>query len=163
MSPQQPWSYPGFLREEEQGWDELEHLVGSLTPDQIQRPGFLPGWSVKDFLAHIAGWLSEAGHVLIQVQSGTYTESDRDGVRDVDARNAAFVEANREQPLEFVRREARATRHRLLRLLHGMAEIPPAAQAAVRAEGPEHYAQHLPRLREWVAELRSGSPPVTGS
>jgi hypothetical protein len=24
----------------------------------------------------------------------------------------------------------------------------------VRKAGPEHYAEHLPRLREWVKELR---------
>ena len=25
----------------------------------------------------------------------------------------------------------------------------------IRKAGAEHYAEHLPRLREWVAELRS--------
>jgi hypothetical protein len=27
------------------------------------------------------------------------------------------------------------------------------ADAWIRKAGPEHYAEHLPRLREWVAEL----------
>jgi hypothetical protein len=31
----------------------------------------------------------------------------------------------------------------------------PTAEAAwwIHKSGPEHYAEHVPRLREWVAEL----------
>jgi hypothetical protein len=139
-----------FLQAEEAGWEELQALVGSLSPEQTEMVGYLPGWSVKDFLAHLAGWLAEAGQALEQIRSGTFT----DGNTDVDARNEAFVDANRDQPLEFVLFELNATRRRLLHHLHGLTEIPPAAQASLRKAGPEHYAQHLPRLREWVAELR---------
>lgn len=38
---------------------ELESFVGSLTDEQLTRPGKDGGWSVKDHLAHLAMW--EAG------------------------------------------------------------------------------------------------------
>jgi hypothetical protein len=155
MSPDEPISSSTFLQSEKAGWEELEALVEGLSPEQAAIPGYLPKWSVKDFLAHIAGWLAEAGQALEQIRSGTFTDS---GV-DVDALNKRFVEANRDQPLPVVLFELKATRRRLLHLLHGLPEIPPAAEAPLRKAGPQHYAEHLPRLREWVAELRSEHSP----
>ena len=151
MSPDERSSLPAFLDAERAGWEEMEGLVDSLSPELAEIPGYAPGWSVKDFLAHVAGWLSEAGQTIALIKSGTFTGNDV----DVDARNDAFVEANRDQPMSFVLFEIKATRRRLLHYLHGLTEIPPAAEAALRKAGPEHYAEHLPRLREWVAELGS--------
>ena len=156
MSPYERSSLPTFLQAEEAGWEEVEGLVEALSPEQAEIPGYLPAWSVKDFLAHLAGWLAEAGQALERIRSGTFTDSDV----DVDSRNDAFVDANRDQPLSFVLFELKATRHRLLHHLHGLTEIPPAAEASLRKAGPQHYAEHLPRLRDWVTELRSEhSPP----
>jgi hypothetical protein len=88
---------------------------------------------------------------LEQIRSGTFTDGDV----DVDTLNDTFVEANRDQPLSVVLFELKATRRRLLHHLHGLTEIPPAAEAPLRKAGPQHYAEHLPRLREWVARLRA--------
>ena len=156
MSRDEQISLPTFLQSEKAGWEELEGLVETLSPEQAEVPGYLPKWSVKDFLAHIAGWLAEAGQALEQIRSGTFTGSDV----DVDALNDTFVEANREQPLSVVLFELKATRRRLLHHLHGLTEIPPAAQPSLRKAGPQHYAEHLPRLREWVGELRSERSPT---
>ncbi|HYR64190.1 MAG TPA: maleylpyruvate isomerase N-terminal domain-containing protein [Actinomycetota bacterium] len=155
MSPDEQNSLPTFLQAEKAGWDELEGLVESLSPEQAETTGYLPGWSVKDFLAHVAGWLSEASLALEQIKAGTYTGGDV----DVDARNDTFVDANRDQPLSIVLFEAKMTHRRLLHHLHDLTDIPPSAVASLRKAGPRHYAEHLPRLREWVAELRSKESP----
>lgn len=152
MSQTDPPPLAAFLEADKAGWDEVEDLVNSLSPEQAQRPGFLPGWSVKDFMAHLAGWLSEASLALEQIKAGSFTGGDD----DVDARNATFVEANRDQPLPIVLFEATMTHRRLLHHLHGLTAIPAAAATALHKGGPDHYAEHLPGLREWVGELRSG-------
>ena len=145
-------SVPTLLEAEQAGWEELEGLVEQLTPEQGLIPGYHPGWSVKDLLAHLAGWLAEAGMALEQDPSEILTE----GTVDVDARNEAFVDANRDQPLSIVLAELYAARRRVLQHLHGLTGgVPAAAEASVRKAGPEHYAEHLPRLQEWIAELRS--------
>jgi hypothetical protein len=146
-------SLADFLQAEKEGWEELEGLVESLSPEQAEISGYLPTWSVKDFLAHLAGWLAEASLALEQIGVGSFTDSD------VNSRNDTFVDANRDQPLSVVLFELKATRRRLLHHLHGLTEIPPAAEASLRKAGPQHYAEHLPRLREWVAELRSEASP----
>jgi hypothetical protein len=149
MSRNEQGSLADFLQEEKAGWEELEGLIESLSPEQAEIPGYVPRWSVKDFLAHLAGWLAEASLALEQIGAGSFKDSD------VNSRNDTFVAANRDQPLSVVLFELKATRRRLLHHLHGLTEIPPAAEASLRKAGPQHYAEHLPRLREWVAELRS--------
>ena len=139
-----------LVEDERRSWGEFQALLASLSPEQAERPGyFLEGWSAKDLLAHVAGWLAEAGQVLEQVRVGTFTGRDM----DIEGRNAVFLEANRPQPLRVVHAEAYAARTRLLREVGELVGITAVADIWLRKAGPEHYAEHLPRLREWVKEL----------
>ena len=140
-----------MLEAERTGWHELLTLIESLTLEQDLEPdSFLEGWSVKDLLAHIACWFAEAGMVLEQIRGGTFHGRDL----DVERMNAACVEANRDQPMQIVRAEAHAARSRMLGELDSLHELTPDAEAWIRKAGPEHYAEHLPHLRDWVQELR---------
>ena len=56
--------------------------------------------------------------------------------------------------MQIVRAEAHAARSRMLGELDGLHELTPDAEAWIRKAGPEHYAEHLPHLRDWVRELR---------
>ncbi|HWD72778.1 MAG TPA: maleylpyruvate isomerase N-terminal domain-containing protein [Actinomycetota bacterium] len=141
-----------LVEDERRCWGEFQALLASLSPEQADRPGyFLEGWSAKDLLAHVAGWLAEAGQVLEQVRVGTFTGRDM----DIEGRNAVFLEANRPQPLRVVHAEAYAARTRLLQEVGQLVGVTAVADVWLRKAGPEHYAEHLPRLREWVKELSS--------
>jgi hypothetical protein len=136
---------------ERKGWEELRSLIGSLTPVEVLQPGYyLEGWSAKDVLAHIAGWLAEAGIVLEQIRAGTFVGRDL----DVDAMNAIFLKANATQPMNIVQAEAEAARSRLLLEVQALEGISDEAAVWLSKAGPEHYDEHMPRLREWVAQLR---------
>jgi hypothetical protein len=53
-----------LLRQEAEGWQRIDGLVGDLTPEQIERPGYTDeGWSVKDMMWHVAAWSEELGEV----------------------------------------------------------------------------------------------------
>jgi len=106
----------------------------------------------------VAGWLAEAVEALEQLRSGTFNGRDL----DVDGRNAVFLDANREVPFDLVEVEAEASRHRLLQEVNWLPEVGPDAEAWLRKSGPDHYAEHLPRLRAWVGELRIGAAPDRG-
>jgi len=141
-----------LLRAEDAGWSELIGLIESPSPAEIEQPGYFPeGWSVKDLMAHIGSWQAEAGQILQQIRMGTY----RGRPVDVDAMNQQFYEANKDLPLPVVRAEAWAARNRMLAEWAELTEITPDAEDWFRESGPEHYDEHLPRLREWVKELRS--------
>lgn len=57
--------------------------------------------------------------------------------------------------LDIVRAQAAAARTRMLLEWGELPEVTPEAAFWIRKAGAEHYGEHLPRLREWVAELRS--------
>jgi hypothetical protein len=140
-----------LVEEERRSWAEFQALLACLSPEQAEQPGYFPeGWSAKDLLAHVAGWLAEAGLVLEQIRVGTFDGKDM----DVEGMNAVFLEANRPEPLPVVHTEASASRSRLLHEVGQLVGVTLEADRWLRKAGPEHYAEHLPRLRQWVLEVR---------
>ena len=140
------------LAAEDARWAEMHALIGRLSPEQAGRPGYYrEGWSAKDLLAHVGTWLAEAGMMLERIAGGTY----RRGEVDVDAINERTLDAMHDLAFPVVTAQASAAR---ARMRHALVELrEPSADATwwIRKAGPEHYADHLPRLREWVEELLS--------
>ena len=143
-----------LMAAEDAGWDELHALMDSLTLEEAEKPGYYPErWSAKDLLAHIGSWLAEAGVFLLRIRVGTYKLEEI----DVDAMNQTFLEIMKDVPLPTVRAQASAARARMLLAWGELPELTPEAAFWIRKAGAEHYTEHLPRLREWVAQLRSSS------
>ena len=141
-----------LLRAEDDGWNAFHAALGPVSPEQMEAPGYYPnGWSLKDLMAHIASWQAEATNVLTQLRFNTYRKADL----DVDAMNQRFYEANKDLPLPLVKAELWAARTRMLTELNALPEITPLAEEWFVESGAKHYDEHLPRLHEWVEELRS--------
>jgi Mycothiol maleylpyruvate isomerase N-terminal domain len=141
----------GDLRaEEERLWTDLHALVDSLPLDKVEDPGYFEeGWSAKDLVAHLGSWLAEAGVVLERIRFGTYRREEI----DVDAMNEQFFEALHDVPFADVRAQGIAARNRMLRAWGSLDASTPDAEFWIGKAGPEHYREHLPRLREWVRDL----------
>jgi catechol 2,3-dioxygenase-like lactoylglutathione lyase family enzyme len=141
---------PDLRKAEDEGWHELHTLINSLPPGCVEEPGYFEeGWSAKDMLAHLGAWLAQAGVALEQIGAGTY----RADQIDVDALNGRYLETLRELPFDVVRAQADAARSRMLIASAGVAAPADDADFWIRKAGPDHYAEHLPRLREWSEEL----------
>jgi mycothiol maleylpyruvate isomerase-like protein len=139
------------MAEEDRLWAELHSLVDSIPKDEVEKPGyFAEGWSAKDLVAHLGCWFAEAGAVLERIRFGTYRPEEI----EVDPTNRHCYEAMKDVPFDTVRAQATAARTRMLSAWGGVAEDDPDADAWIRKAGPEHYREHLPRLREWLGELR---------
>jgi catechol 2,3-dioxygenase-like lactoylglutathione lyase family enzyme len=144
---------PELRKAEDEGWHELHALIDSLPADAVERPGYFEeGWSAKDMLAHIGAWLAHAGVALEQISAGTY----RAEKIDVDALNGRYLEALRDLSFDVIRAQADASRSRLLLASAAVPWPNDDAEFWIRKAGPEHYAQHLPRLREWAEKLTAG-------
>ena len=143
--------YQHELDEERAGWYEMTDLVRSLTPDECLVPGYYrdPDWTVRDAVAHLGTWLAEAAANIERLIAGTYEGHDV----DIDGLNARFLAAMQGQPWEVAWVQANAGRSRMLQVWAELHE--PSAEAAwwIRKSGCDHYAEHLPRLRGWTAEL----------
>ncbi|HLX35550.1 MAG TPA: maleylpyruvate isomerase N-terminal domain-containing protein [Candidatus Limnocylindrales bacterium] len=158
-SPDHP--YATEIEAERAGWYELAGLVRSLTPEECLVPGYYsdPPWTVREVVAHLGTWLAEAEVQFEQMVAGTYKAQPV----DVDAMNAEFLSAMAGQPWEVAWVQATAGRSLMIGGWYLLAT--PSEEAAwwVRKSGSDHYAEHLARLRDWVAELVSRRPIEAGS
>ena len=153
-APPRDHPYAAELDAERDGWYELVDLVRSLTPAECLVSGYYrdPDWSVRDVAGHIGTWLAEAQVQLERLQAGTYEGHDI----DIDALNASFLAALSDQPWDVAWIQANAGRTRMLQAWADLEQPTDEAAWWIHKSGPEHYAEHLPRLREWVAELIAG-------
>jgi hypothetical protein len=137
---------------EAEAWGHLHRLIDRLTPETASQPGYFEeGWTAKDAVAHLGTWMARGATMLRQIAAGTY----REGEIDVDAENERFLEAMRDVPLQTVHLQAAAAHGELRSAWAQLPEVTPAAAYWVRKAGPEHYAEHLPRLEAWLDELSS--------
>ena len=143
--------YAAELEAERRGWYEVLSLVGGLTPAECLVPGYYrdPDWTVRDLIAHLGTWLAEAQVQLERLQAGTYDGHDI----DVDGLNAIFLEAMRDQSWDVARTQAQAGRSLMLQEWYALREPDDEAAWWIRKSGGDHFDEHLPRLREWAAEL----------
>lgn len=139
-----------LLAAEDAGWAEFHGLIDRLTAEQVLQPGYFDeGWTAKDVLGHVGAWLAEAGMVLERICVGTYRLDEI----DVDATNRESLEAMRDVPIELVKAQSWSARNRMLAAWKTLPESSDDAEFWISKAGPEHYDEHLPRLREWVEQL----------
>ena len=145
--------YAAALEAERAGWYDLAALVRTLTPEECLTPGYYrdPDWTVRDVVAHLGTWLAQAAAQLERLATGTYEGHDV----DIDALNAAFLASMRGQPWDVAWVQANAGRSRMVQAWAELSEPDDEAAWWIRKSGSDHYAEHEPRLREWVAELVS--------
>lgn len=139
------------IESERSRWYEFAGLVRSLRADELLEPGYYsdPSWSVRDLVAHVGTWLAEAGIQLQQIGAGTYEGH----AVDVDALNASFLDAMRDQPWAVASVLAQAGRTRMIEEWYGLHAPSDEAIWWLRKSGSDHYEEHLGRLRVWVDEL----------
>ena len=144
-----------LLRREDAAWAELHELLEPLSPEEKELDGYYPGWSVKDLMAHYGDWMAEAATMLERKRLGTYTGWDG----DTDALNQRWYEAWRDADLRTVTAHLHASRARMLEEWGRLPldRVDDDAQEWFMDSSAGHNEDHIPRLREWIAELRARS------
>ena len=150
-------------RELEAAWAELRALVESLPEGELEQPGVVDGWSVKDLLGHIAFWTGKAANDLRAVAAGrvdeVLTPGDEAGVDDWNAREA---ERRRDLSLKEVHDEWRKSFDEARAAL----EAVPAEALDVEVKGwtmavrfaedtYKHYHEHAEHIRAWQRQLET--------
>lgn len=145
-------AYAAEIAAEREGWYELVNLVRSLTPEECLEPGYYrdPDWTVRDVVAHLGTWLAEAAAQFQRIGAGTY---EGHHLIDVDALNESLLAAMADQPWGVSWVQANAGRTVLLQTWYELANPGDEAAWWIRKSAAEHFAEHMPRLHEWVAEL----------
>ena len=146
-------THDAALEAERVGWYELAALVRTLTPEECLEPGYYrdPDWTVRDVVAHLGTWLAQAAAQLERLGAGTYEGHDV----DIDGLNAAFLLSMQGQPWDVAWVQANAGRSRMVQVWAELTQPDEEAAWWIRKSGSDHYAEHVPRLRAWVTELKS--------
>ena len=134
------------LRREAEGWAAFEDGLSRVPEERLTAPGILEGWTVKEMLHHVTGWIQECVVHLERMREGTFIDPD-DSDEWVNARNAAFADEVGSLDVVSVRAELDAARDLILRRWRELPEIDDVAVEWFAGETYEHYEEHLPDLR----------------
>lgn len=154
----------------------FEVTLEALRPDEMLLPGIMPGWTVKDVLAHVAGWDRRGTRWIADAARGVQPEMPEPGATwaDLDAINARDVAAHREQPLDDVLRELAESWPPLLQAVEALREEqldwPVRIVTGDRTESAplstlvrwryRHYRTHRAHIEAWAAQRRGTALPV---
>jgi uncharacterized damage-inducible protein DinB len=153
-----------LLRTRRAEWDAL---LAQIPEGWMTEPGAAGYWSVKDVIAHLSyyeRWYADRLHE--QLRGENYAPQPID-LMHFDERNAIIYEQNRDRPLEAVRAESREVFQRLIEGVEAHTEAfltephefegapgPVLIWQMLRGDVYDHYPQHMPSIREWLADMR---------
>jgi hypothetical protein len=154
-----------ILNEMSTSYTAFEESLASLDKTQYFIEGVIPGWSIKDMLAHIASW----HHRLLKwldaaVRNEEPAISGPDNVEEMDALNAQFYQENKSLPLDVVLTDFRTTYQNILDIVQAMSEedlINPHRFAwskgeplwhAIAGDTYEHYQEHIAQIKEFLVK-----------
>jgi hypothetical protein len=158
------WSLePAYLVEvqlERARWEEIESLTLMLTDAERHMPGYFvdPDWSITDMIGHFGMWFVEGRRRLLDIAAHDYVPR----AIDIDASNAATLREVHDQSWDAVWSRTSNARIWMLEAWLELRQPDEAASEWIRKAGAEHYGEHLPRLRAWVAALMAlrAAPPA---
>jgi len=142
----------------------LEEILAPLDKTQYSKEGVIPGWSIKDMLAHIASW----HHRLLAwldaaVRNQEPTISGPDNVEEMNALNAQFYQENKSRPLDEVLADFLITHQQIMDIVQAMPEEDLMSPHRfdwskgeplwhlIAGDTFEHYQEHLAQIQEWLA------------
>jgi len=144
-------------------WQALREAVESLSEHELEAPGVVEEWSVKDLLGHMAFWANKAAHDLDAINAGEEGAIQLAGGQEgVDAWNARESEARKEKPLAEVRTEWEGSFEAARQAL----SVTPPEKLEVEVEGwnmftrfaedtYRHYREHAAQIREWKRDVET--------
>lgn len=149
-----------LLREMDAGFAGLLDAVDGLSEEQMTRVWYgdpstslRTGWSVRDILAHIAGWHREEIAMLERMARGERAVPESVDYTDDDAWNARFVAKWRAASAGEVLAELKAGKEAYVaaagRLPEERFEEGRTARRLVRQGCTEHYREHADEIKEW--------------
>ena len=131
------------------GWEAFQAALARIPRERWEDPGVLPGWTVKDLLWHVAGWLRSCADNLEAMGAGRYVEEDTTD-QDTDARNAELAAEAQGMSVEDVWSGVIEARELVLSRWAELPEVDSLAAEELAGETFEHYEEHVPDLERFV-------------
>jgi hypothetical protein len=139
-----------LLRDEEEAWAHLHATFEKVPADRFEEATLTPeGWSPKDAMFHLAGWLADCARVLEQVREGTFDRVAEDARVIVDI-NQTWFELSRTMEAPTVRAEFEGSRLKARECFATLPEVTADAREWFEESAPIHYREHGKDLEAWL-------------
>ena len=147
----------------DEGWQEIVALADSLPADELERPGVVAAWSVKDLLGHMAFWANKAAGDLRLLAGERAEEIETpSGQQATDEWNDREYQRRRDLPLSQVRAEWEKSFEDARQALAAAPEdvlwqeVKGWPQAVrFREDTYVHYREHAEQVRAWQRQLET--------
>ncbi len=153
------------VREFQHAWRkdraEWERVLAEVDEDRMLEPGLPREWSVKDVIAHV-NWYEREMVGLLKQRALMGSELWQ---LPTDERNVPIYEEGKDLPLDEVLAESNRLFERLWALVSELADedlVDPSRfdqmpedwepWELLASNTYEHYLQHIPDIRDWLAE-----------
>ena len=147
----------------EESWAEITALVDSVSPEELERPGVVEEWSVKDLLGHMAFWAAKAaGDAALLAEGRTAEIETPGGDAGTDEWNEREYRRRKDLPLPQVRQEWLGSFEDAKTALEAVPEdvlwqeVKGWPQAVrFREDTYNHYREHAEQIRAWRRQLET--------
>jgi hypothetical protein len=144
---------------------QLELLISQLNVAQMNQPGAVGDWSVKDVLAHIAFWERHAADI---VRAAVVGEKPLLDVEDkTESRNSSVVAQYYLAPLSAVIASWQDAQEELLEQLQELSDADlndpdrfpwnkgRTLLSRIADNSYEHEQEHIDQIRSWMQQMRA--------
>jgi hypothetical protein len=139
-----------FLSEEDAAWRMLRDVFDRIPDERFEEPTLAgDGWSAKDVMFHLAGWMDDCGEQLERMWAGRF-DPDDETRESIERRNLEWFEVSRTLRVADVRDGFAAARRRMREVFGTMDVVTPDAIAWFEESGALHYEAHARDLRSWL-------------
>jgi len=150
-------------RELLEAWEALGSAVDSFSDMELEQPGVVESWSIKDLLGHIAFWAQQAADNLQLVAAGKSDQIRRPASEEAeDEWNERERRLRLDRPLADVRKEWLESFEGAMEALAAFPAEPLqenvkglAVLTRFAGDTYEHYREHLAHLVAWRRELET--------
>ena len=153
-----------ILAKLEEGREQFLDAIEGLSENDLQQPGVVGEWSVKDILVHLARWETELVKLLWQASQGQKPTGALVSSESVDELNARWYQESRARPLRLALEDFHGVRTQTMRRVE---ELPEKAfndlhyyrwldnqplWEWIAGDSFDHEAEHEAQIRAWRAE-----------
>ena len=146
--------------------EKLREMIEEIPLKEMETPGVIDNWSVKDILVHLTRWEAELVKLLWQVEQGSTPTTTHIGPDSVDEINERWFKASKARQLQIVMQDFLGVRDQTIRRVESLSDdILNDSSAFLWLDGQplwqwiaddsfEHEAEHEAQIRAWYEKLK---------
>jgi len=141
--------------------ENILETVRDLSDQEMETPGVIDGWSVKDIFVHLTMWEAELVKLLWQAKQEVSPSTAHFSQESVDDLNARWHEESKSRPLKPVLKDFLGVRNQTIRRVDALTETTLTDPSYflwlegeplwkwIAGDSFEHEAEHEAQISTW--------------